>query len=172
MKYFRLQQDNRIPNAVLLTDLNNIGGYREASAGNLDALDDVVVSFVNSSKLNFYPDVLNRQLFMVKDAVKEVFDLFLPELEYKRAFLLDAPYNKYERYYIPVLEALPCLSDKSTIDRGRIIDIVLKQEVTKDKFIFSVSNNKEIATIVCLDAVEAILRRKAAGIRITPICLD
>jgi len=152
MKYYRLCQDRRIPYSVLLTNLNNIGGYYESKGGNLSLLDKTIVSFVNSSPINFYPDILDRQIFMIKDAVKEVFDLFMPELEYKHCCLLDNPNNRHELYFIPVLD---------------LVD--MSKNSTKGTHIFRLKDTREIEVIISLEVVEAILRRKSAGIRISPV---
>lgn len=152
MKYFKLGQDRRIPYSVLLTDLNKIGGYYESKGGNLSSLDRAFASFVNSSLINFYPDILDRQIYMIKDTVKEVFDLFLPELEYKHCCLLDNPNDRYDIYYIPVLEVMD-----------------MRQGAAEGKYIFRISDTKEIEVAASLEVVEAVLRRKPTGIKINPI---
>lgn len=152
MKYFKIGQDRRIPYGVLLTNLNNIGGYYESKKGELTPLDDVIVSFVNSSPINFYPDILDRQIFMIKDSVKEVFDLFMPELEYKHCCLLDNPNDRYGIYYIPMLDVLD-----------------IKDGITQSRNIFRIADTKEIEVSVSLDVIEALLRRKPTGIRTSPI---
>ena len=81
MGYFKLGQDRRRPYAVLMTGLGKIGGYHAAKAGDLDALQSPVAAFVDPSQFNFYPDILDRQIYMVKGAVKDVFDLFMPDFQ-------------------------------------------------------------------------------------------
>lgn len=152
MKYFKLGQDNRIPYGVLLTGVNRIGGYYESKGGNLSSLDKVIVSFVNSSPINFYPDILDRQIFMIKGAVKEVFDLFLPELEYKHCVMLDNPEKRYEQYFIPVLDVLD-----------------MQEGLMREKHIFRIAGTKEIEVAASLEVVEAMLRRKSIGVRISPV---
>jgi hypothetical protein len=152
-RYFKLEQDKRIPYGVLLSKTNDIGGYHKAMGGDLAALDDVVVSFVrNSSSINFYPDILDRQLFMVKGSVKEVFDLFLPELEYKHCIVLDNPYDRYEQYFIPMLDVLD-----------------LEKGMAWDNHIFFIAEKKEAEAVVSLDVAEATLRRKPEVVRITTV---
>jgi uncharacterized protein YqfB (UPF0267 family) len=74
-EYYKLGQDRRIPYAVVLNKLDRIGGYRESLKGDLSSLDKIIVSPVYSSQVNFYPDILDRQLFMIKDSVKDVFEI-------------------------------------------------------------------------------------------------
>ena len=152
MKHFSLEQDKRIPYGVLLTQLNNIYGYYESKKGNLTSLDRAIISFVNSSPINFYPDVLDRQIFMIKGVVKEVFDLFLPELEYKHCCLLDNPNRKHELYFIPILSSRSVLADAE-----------------KNDYIFRLVNERDSKVIISIEVAEAILRRKPTGIRISSI---
>jgi len=154
MRYFKLGQDRRIPHSVLLTNTNRIGGYEESKGGHLSDLDRVIASTVNSSPINFYPDILDRQLYMVKGAVKEVFDLFLPEIRYKHCVLLDKPEKKHERYYIPMLDVFE-------VNAGR----------ARGLHIFRIKNTKEIEVAASLEVVEAILRRNPIGVRIETLSL-
>ena len=149
MKYFSLGQDHRIPNGVLLTNLNNINGYYEYKKGNPSMLDDSFVSPVNSSPINFYPDILDRQIFMVKGTVKEVLDIFMPEMEYKYCCLLDETNSVYENYCIPMLHE---------------VDIHLGDEL--GLHIFRNENAKNIEVLTSLEFVEALLRRNPIGCRV------
>lgn len=171
MMYFRLMQEDRIPYGVLLTQLDQIGGYRAAVTGSLRELDRVIVSTVNPSKLNFYPDVLDRQLFLIKGDVKKVFDLFLREVEYKFCCLLDDETAQHEYYYIPLLDLVPCLSEKSTSNPtgSKVSKVVLEEQLIKGKHIFRVSNTKDTVVVVSLAAAEALLRKKPIGIRLKQV---
>jgi len=150
VRYFKLRQDERLPNSVRLT-----GDYHEARNGDLSNVDSVIVSLVNSSPLNFYPDIISGQLFMVKGAVKQVFDMFLPKMQYKHCVMIDEPENKYEQYYIPVLDVF----DVSEVSKA----------VASGRQIFRVISPRERAVVASLAAVEAVLRRSPAGIKIDAI---
>jgi len=147
--FFKLGQDNRVPYGVLLTDLSNIGGYYESKKGDLTQLDDAFVSLVRPSPVNFYPDILDRQLFMIKGAVKEVFDMFMPDLEYKHCCLIDNVNEKYEEYFIPVLDVL----DWDMATEGK-------------RHVFRLACASEVHVVASVEVVEAVLRRKAVGVEI------
>ena len=151
MKYFKLSQDKRIPYSVLLTNTTRIGGYNESKDGYLSDLDRVIASAVNSSPINFYPDILDRQLYMIKGAVKEVFDLFLPEIRYKHCVMIDKPEKRCERYYIPLLDVFD-----------------LSEGCAHGNHIFRMRNTEgaKIEIVASLEVVEAILRRKPEGVRV------
>jgi len=152
MRYFKLEQDKRIPYSVVLTGLNRIGGYFESKGGDLSDLDRIIVSLINSSPVNFYPDILDRQLFIVKGSVKDVFDLFLPDLKYKRCLLLDRPLRKLTSYHIPILDV-----------------IEFEQGADEKRHLFRVPDRKESRVIASLDFVEVLLRRNPKGVRISVV---
>jgi len=148
MKYFKICQEKRGSYGILLKDLNSIGGYKESQKGDMSKLDNSMVLLIDPGSADFYADILDRQLFMIKNAVKEVFDLFLPELEYKHCCLIDSASEKYEQYHIPVLEVL----DTQTAS-------------TENKHIFRLIDTKETAVMASLEVVEALLRRNPVGVR-------
>jgi len=149
MTYFNLCQDTRIPNGVLLTDINKIHGYFEYKNCNASELDGFFVSMVNPSPVNFYPDILDRQIFMVKDSIKDVIDLFIPDMDYKHCCLIDDPNNSFVQYYIPMLD----ITDEEV-------------GIESNLPIFRVADNNKLVIVASLDFVEAVLRRQPVGCRI------
>ena len=150
MKFFKLSQDRRIPYAVMLDGVDNIAGYYDSKSGYLSDLPDQIISQVPHSPLNHYPDILDRQIFMIKGAVKEVFDLFLPGLEYKHCCLLDNTADHNEVYYIPILTV-------AEANEGQ----------AQGNHIFRIANTKEIEFAASLAVIEAILRRKPEGVMVS-----
>jgi len=149
MKYFNICQDVRIPYSVLMTNLNAIAGYYEYKRGNASALDDSFVSFVTSSPVNFYPDILDRQIFMVKDVVKDVIEMFMPDMVYKSCCLIDERNNKYEQYHIPMLDT-----------------VGMQHGMEWGYYIFRNKDLNNVEVFASLEIVEALLRRKPKGCRI------
>jgi len=152
VKYFKIGQDRRIPYGVMLTHLDRIDGYSDTKKGNFSSLDYVIVSTINLSPINFYPDILDRQIIMVKGAVKDIFDIFLPELEYKHCCLVDNNYERYDVYYIPLLDVFN-----------------IQEGIAQGRHLFYSIEMKEIEVLASLEVIEAILRRKPMGVRIIPI---
>ena len=155
MEYFRLSQDKRMPYAVTLSGIDKIEGYFESKQGDMSLLENGISEVISHSPLNFYPDILDRQIYMVKGVVKEVFDMFLPGMIYKRCNLIDRVVERYETYYIPIIDAIKF---KGGIERGR--------------HIFRREDSKEIEVVVSLAVVEAILRRKSVGVRVEVVKND
>ena len=156
MRYFRISQNQDIPGSVSLREVNNIGGYHEARGGDLSKLDSAIVSLVDYIALDSCPDIHDRDIFMVKGAVKQTFDMFLPQIQYKHLVITERDGKRYEQYYIPLLDVL----DKSEIQEAMIQD--------RPIFCF-LKGSKEVWVVVSLEVIEAVLRRNPMGIRIDVI---
>lgn len=165
MRYFRLQQDHRIQNAAVML-LDNIRNYQQAARGNILALPGMSVAFVQSSSENVYPDVLDSQLFMIKEKLKDVFDLFELNLQYRDICLLDNPFDVSEFYFIPHFEEKNCISLKEWV-QNRVI--LLNPEAVEGKSICKVADVGETMVIVTLDVAESIYRRRLNGVSLTAV---
>lgn len=174
MEYFRLQQDRRVPYAVFMQGLNGIPNAREAMNGNLTPLAFMNPIRVNSSKFNWYPDVLDQQIFMVKERIQKVFELFLPEMDSRNFCLLDSLNGRYEYYAAPCLDMVDCLSDKSkcNLDKSVVSKIVLNLQKVGQRHIFRIANVNTSIVIISLEAAECILRTRPEGIEIKHIELE
>ena len=146
MEYFKIGQDRRLPYSVM-PEMSGAGGFKESKSGDISQLDDITVLQTDSGQENFYPDILDRQIFMIKGVVKDVFEMFLPGMTYKHCYLNEE--NKCEQYIIPELDILDI---QTGVDEGL--------------YIFRRADTKDIEVIISLEAAEAVLRRKPAGIRI------
>jgi len=154
MMYFKLGQDRQRPHSVMINTKYPIRGFREARDGDLSALDNVLAPFVHTSPINYYPDILDFEFYMIKGAIKDVFELFYPNMELKHCVLIDKPEKKYTQYFIPHLD---------------LFDFELG--IKFGSHIFRLKNARQIEVAVSLDVVEAILRRKPNGIMIEPFKL-
>ena len=167
MEYFRLRQDPRVPNCAVM-QLKNIRNYREAVRGNVTALPRMSATYVNSSKINVYPDLLDRQLFMVKDNLLEVFMQFVQKIEIRDICLLDNLLDVQEIYHIPNLEIVDCIAESS--EQGVII---LDSDAVEDRDLFRAASKSDgpAVVIVSLLLAESILRRSPTGVMLERITL-
>lgn len=158
MRYFKLSQDRDIPGGVSLSGVNSIGGYHEARSGDLSMLDNAFVSHVDYNSLNSCPDILDLDLFMVKGAVKQVFDMYIPKSQYKHCILTERDGKKHEQYFIPLLDL---------VDVGEGLEAA-----AQDKQIFRIISSNERMVVVSLEVIEAVLRRSPMGVRVDVIDSD
>jgi len=155
MIYFKISQDLDASGSIRLTGENNIGGYHEARSGDLTRLDNAIVSLVDYNSLKNCPDILDRQLYMVRGAVKQVFDIFMPSIEYKHCVFTERDGESHEQYYIPMLEVLNVNEALQAMEQHRPF--------------FRVVVSRERVVVVSLEVVEAMLRRNPVGIKIDVI---
>ena len=171
MEYFKLEQDKRVPYGVLMQGLSKMENIQDTLKGNIIPLKRMNVVFVPPSRFNWYPDVLDRQLFLVQENVKEAFDLYQPDLQYRYFCLLDNQNQVHKFYYAPALEMVDCLSEESgcNLDKSVIRNVVLRKESIDGKDLFRIAGVKELVVIVSLPMAESLLRRRPKGIRISHV---
>lgn len=170
MEYFWLRQDER-ESAILLPGLINLIPYQDIKSGNVDKLEDLTPIILPTSRYHNYADILTRQMVVIQKPLKEIFDLFEPDLLYKVFCTMDLPNRQHVYYYAPHLPGVDCYSDsnKSKPDRNRM---VLRKETLPDSDIFRVNDPDRHIVIVALAVAECILRRKLKGIRLTRVELE
>ena len=76
-----------------------------------------------------------------------------------------------EAYFLPVLDELDCMSDKTQYNSvgNRIIRLVLDKEKIGEKAVFKIKGYASNDIVGRLDFVESILRRNVRGIRLAEV---
>lgn len=175
MDYFRLRQDPRRPYGILLKGLIQMSNGIQAAHGDVGGLDKMTVAFVSTgSKLNWYPDVFDKQIFMVRKHIKKSFDLVAPKMEYRYFCVLDNDNDRHEYYYAPVLPQVSCYSKASeaNLDTSVVRHLALRKgEIPPFMDIFRVSGVKDKVVVVSLAMAECLMRRRTDGILLSPIDL-
>lgn len=167
MDYFRLGQDRRIPYSVLLQGTPDIPNIQNAMHGDIVGLEEMTIVTVSSSTFNAYPNILDRQLFLVKEEIKEVFTYFAPQMQYRSFCLLDTENAVFNYYFAPDIELVYCFDESSTynLNKSVIQKVVLKKEQVKDRDIFRLKEVNDCVVIVSLPVAESLMRRKIEGLR-------
>ena len=172
VRYFRLRQDERNESGLIMVGSSEKRGVREAGLGNMSLLEDLTVIKAYTFKGRLFKELLHRQVFMFKSGIKEVFDLYLPELEYRSFCIIDLDDEKIlEYYHAPILKVAATLSPKSerpSLASGKLyLDKKLVQELD-GLDIFRMAE-PEKCIIVSLPVAESLLRRKLPGILLTHV---
>jgi len=176
MRYFRLHQDLRRESGLTTHGVDD--KMREAIRGNLSALDNLTVVKAHTFKGRYFSELLSRQVFMYKNSVKEVFDLYEPSLEYKDFCIIDVENDSYVQYYsAPILKHVPALSPKSERPFSSTSKLYLdkKAVVEMDGLdIFRLSDYDDLrqtglnnCVVVSLAVAESLMRRKISEILLT-----
>lgn len=127
--------------------------------------------FVEEQEQVVFTDILSKPSFMVSEMVSKVILMYEPLTKMKEILLLDGKSKESERYFLPILEEVDCMTndseynaDKSIIKRG-----ILNYETVKDKAIFVIGGVKRQYVVGNLEFVESILKRGARGVGLQEI---
>lgn len=170
MKYFLLETDrgNKIPysinsnRAIDIRDTNRNNAYK--------ILNGCIVSMKVPTEV-FFPPVLTEPLLLVEKNVADIMIMYDSRTVFKTIYLLENESGIYKTYFMPFVEELECLSDKTRRSRGglALMEIVLKREAIGSKAVFRIAGFTHNYLIGRLDFVESILRRGVNGIKLTEI---
>ena len=166
MDYFLLKQDERYTNTPRLKDVFYKIDVRNINRFDADKIDDVVIFNVNAEDRCEYTDILDKQLFLISEKLIKIVSKFDPEMIIKTFPLIDVKRNRQENYYLPILEEVNALSNKSEVGVNKTVykKIVLNKEKIKGKKIFKIKEISKTLIVVRLDVAESILRRRPKGI--------
>ncbi len=165
MEYFRISQDKRYLHPPIITNIRDIIKRRsDAAAGKGEQVADANVAFIAPQPETDFPDILDAQVFLVSDRMKEVFRMYEPSLRFKMVCVLDNIRGAYANYHIPLFPEADCLSPESVVlpDKSAVRELVLCKERIGPGRIFRVAGLRTDAAVIRMDVLESLLRR---GIR-------
>lgn len=174
MEYFRLRQDGDYVNAPVIPDVIKQIQRRYVTPEDADKIDDITVfNLANHDDIDFI-DLLNRQLFLLSNLLKDTVKLYVPGLLCKKVLLISSAKQMQMLYYLPIFQAVDCMSDKSimTPDKSVVKELVLKATAIPNKAIFKVKHSYETIIIARLDVAESIMRRDFRGIKMERVELE
>ena len=163
MDYFWIRQDKRHIYGPMITNLRDIVWKREEiTAGNGKSIPDISLGFIQDQKEIDFVDILDSQVFLISEGMKEVFELYEPALKVKTVCMLDNLHGRYANYYIPLLAKINCLSRHSllTPDRSQVKKLVLNAKAQYPYSVFQVAGVGSDVVVARLDVMESLLRRK------------
>lgn len=166
MDYFLLKQDERYTNTPRLKDVFNNINLKNLNRPNAHKIEDVIIFNVDADDRCEYTDILDKQLFLISAKLVNIISKYDPEMILKDIPLIDLKRERQDMYYLPILEEVKALSDKSETGFNKTIykKIVLDKEKIKGKKIFKIKESSETLIVVRLDVAESILRRKPRGV--------
>lgn len=163
MDYFRLSQDKRYLNPPFISNLNDIVKRRsDTTYGKASIIPDINVGFAKPDNKIDFIDVLDEQIYMIKEEISTVFKMYEPALLFKSICILNNITGEYGSYQIPIFQELDCLSPNSIIspDKTYIKKLVLSKVIPEELAIFKVSNLCTDVVVIRLDVAESLLRRE------------
>lgn len=175
MDYLRIKQDKRYLHTPVITNLSDIITRRaDTSIENASKISNINVGFASPDEQMDFVDVLDTQMYMVLDRVKEVFQMYEPGMSFKAVCILDNKTGGYGNYHIPIFKEVDCLSSESKIspDKNYIEKLILKKVMIEEHAIFKVKGLLTDVVAIRLDVAESLLRRKIMKYSLDRIALE
>lgn len=160
-EYFLLKQDLYYGTGTQCPLASYYEYSREVQKGDYSGLDNFKVTTVRPGEFNEYPDIISRQVFMVRQKILDAILLFDKSINYGTRYLMDMEYKVMHPYFIPHLQPIDCLSSKAEISHGSLKKAVLSTaKIKEETHIFQIGNLDDNTVVVSTALLEAILRRK------------
>ena len=173
MKYFLIETDkkNHIPYAI---NVNRAVDTRYANRANAYKIPNCFVVDMKTPAAVFFPGILIEPFLMVEKQAADVIEMYAPETIFKTIYLLETASGISATYFMPFVEEIECLADKSKMNRGKtaLLEIVLRKGPIQQKQIFRVAGYKHTYLIGGMAFVESILRRGVRGIKLTEVGVE
>lgn len=113
----------------------------------------------------FFPDILFDPCILVSRICMETILMYRSDIRYKSIKLLHHDTRRCETYFVPLLQEVRCISDRTQYNNigNRIIKLVLEAEKIREMIVFRIAGYNGKCVIGREDFIESILRR---GIRV------
>ncbi|BCJ92610.1 hypothetical protein acsn021_01790 [Anaerocolumna cellulosilytica] len=165
MRYFLLKADKGYTYTPRIVNLHTQIDVRDLKKGSYYKIPKRFLLRIQSNPDTVYTDIITHPLFLISDKIKRVLEKYEPNLNYKEVILLDQEFGRAEKYHLPTLEELECLTPASVFntDKSILHKIVIDINKSGDKCMFALGEVTNRYVIVRLDFVESMLRRGAKG---------
>lgn len=166
MDYFWIHQDKRYTDPPFIQGFSPCFLRRDFTPENASKVEVNNVVFAPSQKKQNFIDLVDIQLFLVSDKVKKVFSMYDKYLPWKQFCILNNVRNDSCNYFVPILQEIPCVSEKSKLnmDKSCINKLILKKDRIQDHPFFRAGKLNTEAVVIRLDVAESLLRRRVEGI--------
>lgn len=173
MDFFLIEEEegNRIPYNINKNRVIDIRLLTRESYQKIPVWNVVEMEFPAEG---FFPNLLCLPFVLVSKGFMETMVMYDPDIPYRSVKLWDRKSGQNGTYFIPLLEEIECISEKSKYNKvgNRITELVLNYEQVRDKIVFKVRGYDRKCIVGRMDLVESLLRRKARGIQIEKVRMD
>lgn len=166
MKFYILETDASYTNCPRIKKWFGRIDHRDLNLHDAHKIPYRQLFMIHESETTVFTSIVDKPFPLVSAEVKEVFDMYEPYIPYKEIILLDQKFQRMEVYYLPILEEVDCLHEKSeyNLDKSVIKKGVIDYGKTEGKAIFRLKGFGHYYMVGRLDLVESILKRNVRGI--------
>ena len=174
MDYFLLKQDEWYTDTPLLYDVMKKVDIRDINREDEHRISDTVIFYVKAKVDSSYTDVLDSQLYLVTENLKNIIEKYDTDIAFKFIPLIDSENKRQENYFLPVFEEVEALSPNSVFNLNKTVikKIILDDKKIKGKKVFKIKESVKPLIVVRLDAAESILRRNFKGIKLERLVVE
>lgn len=173
MEYYQISQDQAVTQIPSITVSRSLR-KDELILACRHKISDPIILNTKISDLTKFPDILDRDYFLISESLKELFDLYDSKIDYRVVALCDTENIRQAIYFMPLFDPIPCLGSRTAfnLDRSVIKSMVLQHEPISNKRIFRVSFGIRPIVIVRTDVAESVMRRAFQGVILRRVPLE
>lgn len=165
MEYFILETDKRYVPPYPLGWYGKLDARMKEETGAFH-LPNHTIFFIEENMQMVFTDVIVSPCFMVSRTVMNTILLYDHSIQFERIIFFSRERKRSEAYYIPILEKISCLSEKTEFNKDK--SAIKHAKVAKEKLtgrpIVQAEGVNCTCVLICLDLAESILRRKTVGV--------
>lgn len=164
MEYFILTIDKTVKKPISPLGCNNISKGKILKISETENMEYLRVARFTSDKNTEYSDIISSPLYMISNKLKFSIKDYYVDFITLGVQMFDQHNNAF-LYWMPALEEVNCVSDKSVFNPDNTIrELVLDYSKISTKKIFTIAKIHEPYIIINLNLAEKILRSDFYGI--------
>lgn len=170
MRYFVLKQDERISDRPYHTDFFEKIDVRKVNARQAGYIPARTLIRLRPYAHTVFPEMLCDPVVLVTREMRDVIKAYDEYLSFRQIVYLDPENELTQLYFMPMLESIDCLSEKSEFVneyRAEYAKVVLKKTPIRDSALFYVENGVRRLAVIRLDLAESLLNRNCRGFTLT-----
>ncbi|RKI80414.1 hypothetical protein D7V83_13955 [bacterium 0.1xD8-71] len=173
MKYYLITQEegNRIPYNI---NKNHAIDIRVLNHKDISKIGRKNIMEMDIPRDVFFPDIMFDPCLLVSRICMEVILMYHKDTIYKGVKLLHRDTRTKATYFIPLLDELQCISERTQYNNvgNRITRLVLEASKISEAAVFKISEYNGKSIVGREDFVESILRRGIKGVDFEEIETD
>lgn len=167
MEYYRIKMSSAVSNYIKIEKLDTSVYKPDCSQEEFEQLPKGIVAYYHDVRGMEIPDVLQRPLFLVKENVKDILQMYDENIKGKpiKVFAHERNIDIAPTYWILNYEDIDCISPNVKIyPNGEVEELILNKNKIGRKDVFRVKGTKETFVIVSMAVAESMLRRQVYGV--------
>ncbi len=170
MEYFKIMSDKAYSNGPKIKDWYGRINTKQICYGYAHTFPERMLFFVEDNAKLIFTQYVAYPFVLVNDEARKVISRYDKNVPFKKVVLLEYKHKKMQVYNLPFLHHF-MLIEKKTIEDKVCYYLDVREKELRQKRIFQFMEYDKTITIMKLDMVESLLRRKVTGFTIEPVVI-